>query len=240
MQLRTRLDRGSYKSDDMHMRLPALPGQEGARSTGEEKSQSFRENVPLPVSGIILCGGNSTRMGRPKAFLPYAGGTLIEHRLDRMQSLFAEVFLVTNQPEQFGHVSANVVKDIVPEKGPLAGILSGLLVSIFEHCFVVPCDMPLLDDNIIRAMAARRQGLDMLLYEHDEIVEPLVGVYSRRCAAALEQALFHSDKKKNLLTGLKTEIFNGPRREKPFSLPPHFDVDTAGDYGKLIGRPSGR
>lgn len=214
-----------------------MPRTDIATRTSALDEKCMRDSSqPLPVSGIILCGGKTTNMGLNKAFLPYAGGTLIEYRLDRMQSLFAEVFLVTNQPEQFAHISANVVKDIVPGKGPLAGVLSGLLVSVYEHCFVVPYDMPLLDDSIIRAMVARRHGHDMLLYEHDDIVEPLVGVYSRRCAATLEKALFHRNERENLLKGLKTEIFKGPRREKPWSLPPHFEVDTAGDYGKLIGR----
>jgi molybdenum cofactor guanylyltransferase len=195
----------------------------------------MRELLPLPVSGIILCGGKSSRMGRQKAFLPYGGTTMIEHRLNRMQGLFSEVFLVTNQPEDFSHISSNVVKDIVPEKGPLAGILSGLLVSIHEHCFVVPCDMPLLDDTLIRAMVARRKGVDMLLYQHDNVVEPLVGVYSRRATISLEQALFRNDAcTENLTDGLKIEIFSAPRRDRDAEFPPHFDVDTAGDYGKLI------
>lgn len=231
LQLRTRVERNSFRKNNETR--GAQTSVESSRIAPEE----VRTTAPLQMSGIILCGGNSTRMGRPKAFLPYAGSTIIEHKLDQMQSLFAEVFLVTNQPEQFSHVSANVVKDIVPEKGPVAGILSGLLVSVFEHCFVVPCDMPLLDNYLIRAMSARRHGLDMLLYEHD-VVEPLVGIYSRRCATVLEQALFNSHERQDLLAGLKTETFKGPRTDIRKILPPHFDVDTAGDYGKLIGRPA--
>ena len=180
-------------------------------------------------------------MGREKAFLPYAGATLIENRLDRMQALFAEVFWVKSKPEQFSHIRANVVKDIVPDKGPLAGVVSGLLVSVFEHCFVMPCDMPLLDDQILRAMAARRHGLDMLLYQHGDTVEPLVGIYSRRCAAALEQAVFKGATHQiSLVEGLATDTFCAPRSGKAALLPPHFDINSAGDYARLLGRPAVR
>lgn len=236
MLLRNKTDRGLPNGDDFR------PPSDFHRAHIEEKAAlpnaaAVRDLLPLPLSGIILCGGKSSRMGRQKAFLPYAGCTLIEHRLRHMQGLFAEVFLVTNQPEQFSHLTSNVVKDIVPDRGPLAGILSGLLVSVYEHCFVLPCDMPLMDDSLILTMAKRRQNVDMLLYQHDNVVEPLVGVYSRRCAMSLEQAVFRHDAcTENLTDGLKIEIFTPPRRERDSLFPPHFDVDSAGDYGRLVAR----
>src|SRR5687768_8399181 len=88
-----------------------------------------KEVLPLPVTGLILCGGRSRRMGRPKAFLPYAGRTIIEHQLNIFREIFTEVFLVANEPDTYSHLSVDVVKDILPYRGPLGGILSGLLVA---------------------------------------------------------------------------------------------------------------
>lgn len=104
---------------------------------------------------LILCGGKSKRMGRPKEFLPLAGTTMLEHILDRALNLFADVLLVTNKPEDYEHLSADIVKDIVPDRGPLAGILSGLLVAQYQDAFVLPCDMPLFTENQIRELAAQ-------------------------------------------------------------------------------------
>src|SRR5271170_2975223 len=64
-----------------------------------------REPLPLPVTGLILCGGRSKRMGRPKAFLPFAGSTILEHLLATTRDIFNEVYLVTNDPDSFAHIS---------------------------------------------------------------------------------------------------------------------------------------
>src|SRR5438105_4408950 len=82
-----------------------------------------REMLPMPVTGLILCGGKSSRMGRTKAFLPFAGRTIIEYLLDITREMFDEIFLVANEPENFSHLSVDVVKDILPYRGPLGGIL---------------------------------------------------------------------------------------------------------------------
>src|SRR5947207_39916 len=101
-----------------------LPGT-NRRTPGLMESSTL-EPLPLPITGLILCGGKSSRMGRPKAFLPFAGRTIVEHLLDTAQEMFNEVFLVANEPESFCHLSVDVVKDILPYRGPLGGILSGL------------------------------------------------------------------------------------------------------------------
>ncbi|MBY0356714.1 MAG: molybdenum cofactor guanylyltransferase [Candidatus Obscuribacterales bacterium] len=195
-----------------------------------------REQLPMPMSGIILCGGKSSRMGREKAFLPYAGKTLIEYRLDCMQELFAEVFLVTNNPDAFEHLSANVVKDIIPNRGPLAGILSGLLVSHYEQSFVIPCDTPLLDKQLIRQMSAKRHDLDLLIYGDEGQLEPLIGIYSKRCVDSLEKALFEEQKDSVDFVGdMNMQVFSPPKSaHKGPGLPAHFNIDTPQDYGKLF------
>ena len=163
-----------------------------------------REVLPLPVTGIILCGGRSTRMGLPKAFLPFEGKTIIENLLDRFNCLFDEVFLVTNEPESFSHLSVNVVKDILPYRGPLCGILSGLLVASNTHAFVVACDMPLVDKKVIRQMCSQRHDADVLVLSHENGVEPLLGLYAKSCIKSLEEALFSGNLTvSDLLDGLK-------------------------------------
>lgn len=196
---------------------------------------SAREQLPLPMSGIILCGGKSSRMGRQKAFLPYASKTLVEHRLDSMQEIFSEVFLVTNTPESFRHLSANVVKDIIPNRGPLVGILSGLLVSLYEHSFVIPCDMPLIDTRLMRNMASKRHGLDVLVYGHEEQMEPLVGIYSKLCIEPLEEAIFKGQGLAgDFIRKMNAAVYHPPVAERKRALPSHFNIDTPQDYGRLI------
>ncbi|MBX9688151.1 MAG: molybdenum cofactor guanylyltransferase [Candidatus Obscuribacterales bacterium] len=187
----------------------------------------------LPLCGVILCGGKSKRMGRNKAFLPYAGKTLIEHSLDLMSEVFQDVLLVSNNPEDFEHLSANSLKDIIPNRGPLVGILSGLLVSNYEHIFVMPCDMPFVDKSLMRQISAQRHKAEILLYRHEQKNEALLGLYSKACIEALEEAIFAGeDRVEAFLAANNPDYFDYQSEKKNFALP-HFSIDTPSDYGQL-------
>jgi molybdopterin-guanine dinucleotide biosynthesis protein A len=199
------------------------------------RETTTRETLPLPITGAVLCGGRSSRMGRPKAFLPYDGRTIIERRFTQMRELFAEVVLVANDPDAYSHFSVDVVKDIIPNRGPLVGILSALLVSQFEHTFVIACDMPLVDNKLMRAMAQQRHGTDVLVLSHDEGVEPLLGVYSKRCVQPLEESIFAGAlKAMDFLNGINAKLFKYEDRPSPGTLPAYFNVNTPQDYSRLL------
>lgn len=192
----------------------------------------------LPVTGAVLCGGTSSRMGRPKAFLPYAGKTLIEYRFDSLREIFSQVVLVANNPDDFAHITDDVVKDIIPHRGPLVGILSALLVAEYEHTFVIACDMPLVDNDLVADMAMRRAGTDVLVATHEDGIEPLLGIYSKRCIEPLEESIFAGNLKvADFLSGINAKLYrvdqlpdgNGNR------LPRHFNVNTPKDYCALVG-----
>lgn len=193
-----------------------------------------RETLPLPVTGLILCGGRSRRMGRPKAFLPFGGRTIIEHLLDTIGDIFDEVFLVANEPENYSQLSVDVVKDILPYRGPLGGILSGLLVSSNPHAFVIACDMPLVSPRIIREMAAQRHDADVVVLSHRQGIEPLLGLYSKNCIKPLEESLFSDQLKvEDFLTGLKASTYRYYESSIE-ELPPYFNVNTPQDYSDVL------
>ena len=173
-------------------------------------------------------------MGRQKSFLPYAGKTLIEHSLDLMQEVFSEVILVTDCPENYEHLSAHIVRDIIPNRGPLVAILSGLLVTTNEHSFVMPCDMPFVNKKLLRAICEKRHESDLVVYAHENKMEPLLGVYSRNCIQPLEETVFQGrDLALDFILHGNYKTFDYVSRE--FEPLPHFNVDTPADYGKLCG-----
>jgi molybdopterin-guanine dinucleotide biosynthesis protein A len=200
------------------------------------KSESQQLNQALmPMSVAILCGGESRRMGRQKAFLPYAGTTLIEHRYDQMKTLFAEVMLVANDPEIYSHITDDVVKDIIPHRGPLVGILSALLVAAHERVFVIACDMPLVDAQLIKEMTAAAKDTDVLVASHEEGVEPLLGVYSKKCVKPLEEAIFVGILKvTDFLGGIAAKLYKIDVDRFNGNLPVVFNVNTPTDYSRLI------
>lgn len=204
------------------------------------ESDSTRDSLPLPLTAIVLCGGRSRRMGRPKAFLPYEGSTVIAHVVETVRDLFQEVFLVSNEPESYEDLGVDVVKDILPYRGPMGGILSGLLVSGLEHSFVLACDMPLVSRPLIHDMTEARHGWDVVVLSHDRGIEPLLGIYSKNCIKPMEEALFSGSLSvQEILGGLKTTTFRyedepGAGIADDDLLPAYFNVNTPQDYSRLI------
>jgi molybdopterin-guanine dinucleotide biosynthesis protein A len=173
-------------------------------------------------------------MGRPKSFLPYAGKTLIEHSLDLMQEVFSEVILVTDCPENYEHLSAHIVRDIIPNRGPLVAILSGLLVTTNEHSLVMPCDMPFVNKKLMLDICEKRHESDLVVYAHEDKIEPLLGIYSRNCIHPLEEALFQGrDLALDFILHGNHQTFDYVSRG--YEQLPHFNVDTPVDYAMLCG-----
>lgn len=197
-----------------------------------------REPLPLPVTGLILSGGKSKRMGRPKAFLPFEGSTVIGHIVSEIKDLFSEIFIVANEVESFEDLGVDVVKDILPHRGPLGGILSGLMTSSNHYAFVMACDMPLIDKRLVRELVSRRQDNDVVVLSHPQGIEPLFGVYSKNCIKPLEESLFAGNLSvQDFLSGLKAGIYEWmPERADSDALPPFFNINTPQDYSRVIAR----
>ena len=141
------------------------------------------------VTGIILAGGKSSRMGSNKALLPYRGGRFIESIYRQLSGLFDEVIVVTNTPEQYEFLGCRMVPDIYRDMGALAGLHAGLTNCRTPHIFAVACDMPYLNDSLIRTLVARRHLGDVIIPESDDGLEPLHAVYCRSCISAMETSL---------------------------------------------------
>jgi len=146
------------------------------------------------ATGLILAGGASSRMPGDKAFLRFGARTVIEIQLEQMEGLFEEVLVITNteRVERLTEVLdglVRVVKEPVRGKGPLGGILSGLMVSSSERNFVLACDIPYVKRDAIAYLLDRLEGYDVAVPRSPEGLEPLHAAYDRRCAAIIEAQL---------------------------------------------------
>ncbi|MCX7635430.1 MAG: molybdenum cofactor guanylyltransferase [Syntrophales bacterium] len=101
------------------------------------------------VTGIILAGGRSTRMGTNKALIRIGGERLIDRTVRVYREVFDDIILVTNEPLLYVDQDVAIVTDVVPGRGPLMGIFTGLLFAAHDAAFVAPCDMPYLTAGII-------------------------------------------------------------------------------------------
>ncbi len=141
------------------------------------------------ITGIILSGGKSSRMGRDKAFLPFPHKPLIEIMIDKLSVLFNELIVVTGNPHLYSKYGIRTVKDIIPQRGPLGGIYTGLLFSKNHYNFIVACDMPFLNPDLVHYMVQKIKGYDLVVPEYGDQLQPLCAIYSKNCIESIKEEL---------------------------------------------------
>lgn len=141
------------------------------------------------MTGIILSGGKSSRMGTNKAFITVDGERLIDRTVRIFSELFSEVMIVTNTPLEYIDLNVQMVTDIIRGKGSLGGIYTGLFFSSFEHSFAAPCDMPFLNKEFIEYMISRRDNYDIVVPETADGLQPLHAIYAKRCVPVIRKLL---------------------------------------------------
>jgi len=141
------------------------------------------------VTGIILSGGKSSRMGRNKAFLKVGDTTIIERVTNLMQKLFHKVILITNDPDEYKFLNLASYKDIYSRKGPLAGIHSGLTNSSTEVNFIISCDIPLITSEMIKYLVDFETDKLITIAKADGYIQQLAGKYSNKCLSTAERIL---------------------------------------------------
>jgi len=152
-------------------------------------------DLTASVSAVILAGGNSTRMKSNKALLPYRGELFIE-RINRLMSeIFREVTLATNSPELYRFLPCSTTPDIFPGMGSLAGIHAGLSNSKTPYIFAVACDMPHLNEVLIRYLIGKINGQDVVIPESENGLEPLHAIYGKGALPVMEEALSKGNRK---------------------------------------------
>ena len=141
------------------------------------------------LTGIVLAGGASRRMGRDKAFLELGGKPLIAHVIERMSEVCAEVLIVAGDVRAYAGLGVRLVEDRFRGVGVLGGLHAGLDAAIHDLAVAVGCDMPFLKPDLLRAFAGWAEGVDVAVLRQGEMVEPLHGAYRRTCLPAIEVAI---------------------------------------------------
>ena len=148
----------------------------------------------VSVLGLVLCGGESRRMGKDKALLELACTSLIRRALAVVQPLVDELVIGTGEASRYPELGIECVLDVVPGAGPLAGLCAGLELAEargHEWIAVLACDTPRLEVDLFRVLLATARGddVDACLFESASGMEPLCGVYRVSCLGPIRSAL---------------------------------------------------
>lgn len=191
-------------------------------------------NDRLPAAAIVLGGGLSTRMGVDKTTLVLGGRTLTDIVLDTVAGMFSQTIIVTNNPgDPTGRGDVEIARDEVPHLGPLGGIAAGLRASKYGHSFVVACDMPFLNPDLIRYLVSLSGAADVVVPVTDRR-QTLHAVYAATCREAIAAQLAAGDyRMRSLLDHLNVvEVPESTARRFDKDLLCFFNVNSPGDYDK--------
>ncbi|HUY72904.1 MAG TPA: molybdenum cofactor guanylyltransferase [Candidatus Dormibacteraeota bacterium] len=144
----------------------------------------------MQASLLMLAGGDSRRMGRPKAWLEVGDTYLLRYVASRLAPAFTDVMVSFAEPEQLEQpVPYRIVFDRKRAAGPLAGIEAGLSAAREEIMFAVACDMPFVTVDLAQAAVAAARGCDAAIPRLDGRVEPVCAAYRRTALPAIAAAL---------------------------------------------------
>jgi len=135
------------------------------------------------ITGIILAGGRSSRMGSDKALMPFNNQTFLEHVIQALHPLVDDILIVSNNPEH-GKFNYERISDSIADAGPMAGIHAGLTHSKTETNLVLSCDVPLIQTSVLEMIITNNEeDKDVIQLEDQGKSLPLVALYKKRTAA---------------------------------------------------------
>ncbi|MFH0730147.1 MAG: molybdenum cofactor guanylyltransferase [Pseudomonadota bacterium] len=139
------------------------------------------------VTGVILAGGRSSRMGRDKAMLKVGEETFFDRILRLMQSFFPQVIIAGNRPDLM-RPGVPYYPDNYPGSA-LGGLYTGLFAAQTEKIFVSSCDIPFPSPDIIRIILSERGSFDVVVPKTPDGFEPLFGLYHKNCLPPMRDML---------------------------------------------------
>ncbi len=192
----------------------------------------------MKISGIVLAGGRSLRLGRNKSLVKISNKNLLELVISRISEVSSDIIVIIAKEQNIPGLPhfprARIVNDILPGKGPLGGIYTGLKTTSSRYNFVVASDMPFLNVLLMRYMIAHAEDADIVLPRVGHFIEPLHAVYSQDCLAPIQEMIQHNDLKlSNLLQRVNVRYVDTAEIERfdPRHLS-FFNVNTEADLAK--------
>ena len=153
----------------------------------------------MPLTAVILAGGESRRMGRDKALVEFEGEAMWRRQLRMLQALEpVEIFVSGPRRAEFS-ATLRSIEDTGPSRGPLRGLVTALRAAQTAHVLVVAIDLPLMTAEFLESLRVQsRPGLGVVPFVVEmesgkTFYEPLAAIYPRECLATAERHLAGSD-----------------------------------------------
>jgi len=154
------------------------------------------------ITGIILAGGKSTRMGADKGFILLNEKPFVQYSIDALQPLVSEIMIVSDNPD-YDTLGLKRINDITKDAGPVAGISSGLEASSTEYNLILSCDIPLITSEILKNLINEIDDTsEIIQVESNGKTMPLIALYKRQVKDTFNKLLVADERR--LRVAIKT------------------------------------
>ena len=141
-----------------------------------------------PISGYILAGGRSTRMGTDKSLLPLASKPLIAHAVAKLSRVCADVHILSSNQGLADY--APLVPDLHPNSGPVGGIEAALSHTTSDWNLILPVDVPFLPTAVLQTLtSAAGDPIRVAMFRVDGRPQPAVCLLHRQIAPSIAAAV---------------------------------------------------
>ncbi len=184
------------------------------------------------VTGAILTGGSSRRLGRDKVLLPYQGKPLGLHIYRILEDLLPEILLIGHPRPALEALGLTSYPDRMSGKGALGGLYTALTIATTQYVFVAAADMPFLTADLITGILSHRHDADAVIPRGPAGPEPLCAVYSTSCTGTIGNNLDKGSLK--IISALEGLTILYPDIEPDEDIPdPFFNINYPEDLEKL-------
>ncbi len=195
----------------------------------------WRVSMQNKITGIILAGGNSLRMGQDKLKLAWGDSTLLEHVVSSMRKVIEDILIIVDNSQRVSLDGAEIHEDIFPGTHTLGALYTGLLRARTDRCFVVAADMPFLNPKVIQEFIRPRSAKVVITRVEDRL-QTLSAVYSKQLLPVIKQRIDDEQwSLHGLVKSVDAEILEATVLQK---LDPHghhfYNINTPEAYQKAL------
>ncbi|WP_459211715.1 molybdenum cofactor guanylyltransferase [Aquimarina rhabdastrellae] len=168
------------------------------------------------LTGIILAGGKSRRMGKDKGLIIFKGKPFIKYIIEALQPLVNEIVIVSDDEAYDVFMETTRIPDRIPVSGPLGGIYTGLDYIKTPYAIVLSCDIPKIKTDSLEKLTRHITiENDVVQYEYDGETMPLIAVYKKECKITC-LSLLEKDKRRvrSLIDELQVKTIQVPESIK--------------------------
>ena len=187
------------------------------------------------ITGIVLAGGRSSRMGEDKSMMKLNGKSLVEYSIDALKPLCNKVIISSNNPG-YEFTGCEVWPDEIPDQAPIIGIYSCLKRSETALNIILSCDIPLISTSMIAFLLAKSAAYDISVPIHENgQIEPLCGIYKKSSLSILKEFIDSGNYRLNECIRSASHQLIPVDSQIPCNTPNLFlNINTPSDFGYLL------